>query len=239
MRADRRYDRVRRRVDPTSVLVVVIQIASSEAAVQPALSTGIRAMTLFATGSIRSTPASPVAQIEPDAATTPIAEPSRKRFTTLFTFGSIRSSSPPVFDVAQAAPYANVESYGVAPTFTAAVRLPVFTETRLIVLELVSSTPERARAEPEPARAVADADPLHDLVRLRVDLQEIRRRVLTDPDEASSSGGRAGRRRRGNSDLREDGGRLCSTRGGGSTDGCRGESDQGHAHAGDSNPVSE
>src|SRR5471032_1125041 len=71
----------------TSVLAVVAQIASSDTAVQAAPSTGIVLLTEFVAGSMRKTPCAPVAQMEPNPLTTPIAEPSGKRFTTLFTFG--------------------------------------------------------------------------------------------------------------------------------------------------------
>ncbi len=134
----------------TSELEVVIQTASAEAAVQLAPATAIVATTLFDAGSMRSTPSSPVAQIDPNAPTTPIDEPSLKRFTTLFCAGSIRSTSPLPCDVAQSAPKAKVESYGWKPTFTAAVRLPVAAETRLIVFEVVSSTHSEPAPNPSP-----------------------------------------------------------------------------------------
>ena len=56
-------------------VVVVTQTASPEAAVQPRRpATGIVATTLFVAGSMRTTPSLPVAQIEPNAPTTPVAD---------------------------------------------------------------------------------------------------------------------------------------------------------------------
>src|SRR5689334_12577896 len=81
----------------------VTQIASADAAVQPAVSTGIVATILFVAGSTRITPCVPVAQTDPKAPTTPVALPSGHRLTTLFFAGSIRSSSPLPYDVVDAA----------------------------------------------------------------------------------------------------------------------------------------
>src|SRR5512146_1209300 len=73
----------------------VIQTASVDAAVQPPPLVAIRASTLCETGSTRITPGEPpVAQTDPNAATTPVAVGSFQRFTTLFRAGSMRSSSP-------------------------------------------------------------------------------------------------------------------------------------------------
>src|SRR5689334_13889297 len=54
-------------------LGVVTQTASAEAAFQPAPATATRATTAFVAGSMRRTPSLPVAQIDPNAPTTPTA----------------------------------------------------------------------------------------------------------------------------------------------------------------------
>ena len=68
----------------------------------------------------------------------------------------MRSTSPMPFDVAHTAPYAKVASYGWMPTAIAAVRLPLVAETRLIVLELVSSI----QSEPAPNPRPHEPDPI-------------------------------------------------------------------------------
>ncbi len=114
---------------------VVTHTASFPAAVHPAIGREMRATTAPVFGSTRITPSVPVAQIDPNAPTTPVALSSGTCAVSRLVAGSIRTSSSAPQAVTHAAPYAKVASYGVPPTSIAATRLPVRMETRLTVEE--------------------------------------------------------------------------------------------------------
>ena len=186
-------------------VVVVTQTASSEAAVQPAPPwIGILATTLCDAGSTRITPSLPVAQTEPKAPTAPVADRQLPAVHDLVP----RRVDP--FELAlreRGRPRGAVGERRVVrrdADLDRGVRLPVVTETRLTVRRARVLDPHRAGAEAEPARAGADADLLDDLVRLRVDLEEVRLAVLADPDQPAAGRGGAGRASRRDADLGDD-----------------------------------
>ena len=172
----------------------------------------IVATTLFVVGSTRITPLGPAAQIEPKAATTPVACSQRPAGDDAVAGGI------DALELALAVcgrPGCAGGEGGVVGRAADRDRLQTLAgcdgdaadRRRARVLH-----PHRASAVGEPAGAEADARLADDLVGLRIDPHQIGRPVLADPHEATAGSGCAGRSGDGDRDLRNNtGGRRQST----------------------------